>query len=65
MYKKGDLVQITSCLLVDSCYGVKVGMKARVVCMLGNREVLLEFIDISIQSLNRFPMYTHQVSLVN
>ena len=65
MYKKGDLVQITSCLLVDSCYGVKVGMKARVVCMLGNREVLLEFVDTSIQSLNRFPMYTHQVSIAN
>lgn len=65
MYKKGDLVQITSCLLVDSCYGVKVGMKARVVSMLGNREVLLEFVDTSIQSLNRFPMYTHQVSIVN
>ena len=65
MYKKGDLVQITSCLLVDSCYGVKVGMKARVICMLGSRDVLLEFVDTSIQSLNRFPMYTHQVSLVN
>ena len=65
MYKKGDLVQITSCLLVDSCYGVKVGMKARVFCMLGSREVLLEFIDTNIQSLNRFPMYTHQVRFVN
>lgn len=65
MYKKGDLVQITSCLLVDSCYGVKVGMKARVICMLGSRDVLLEFVDTSIQSLNRFPMYTHQVSLAN
>lgn len=65
MYKKGDLVQITSCLLVDSCYGVKVGMKARVICMLGSRDVLLEFVDTSIQSLNRFPMYTHQVSIAN
>lgn len=65
MYKKGDLVQITSCLLVDSCYGVKVWMKARVVCMLGSRDVLLEFVDTSIQSLNRFPMYTHQVSIAN
>ena len=65
MYKKGNLVQITSCLLVDSCYGVKVGMKARVICMLGSRDVLLEFIDTKIQALNRFPMYTHQVSIVN
>ena len=65
MYKKGDLVEIKSCLLVDSCYGVKVGMNARVICMLGSRDVLLEFVDTSIQSLNRFPMYTHQVSLVN
>ena len=64
MYKKGDLVEITSCLLVDSLYGVKVGMKARVICMLGSRDVLLEFLDTSIQSLNRFPMYTHQVHLV-
>ena len=65
MYNKGDLVVIKSCLLVDSCYGVKVGMKARVVCMLGSRDVLLEFVDTSIQSLNRFPMYTHQVSIAN
>lgn len=64
MYKKGDLVEITSCLLVDSLYGVKVGMKARVICILGSRGVLLEFLDTSIQSLNRFPMYTHQVCLV-
>ena len=64
MYKKGDLVEITSCLLVDSLYGVKVGMKARVICMLGSRDVLLEFLDTNIQSLNRFPMYTHQVRLV-
>lgn len=64
MYKKGDLVAIKSCLLVDSCYGVKVGMKARVICMLGGGEVLLEFLDTNIQALNRFPMYTHQVCLV-
>lgn len=65
MYEKGDLVQITSCLLVDSCYGVKVGMKVRVICMLDSRDVLLEFVDTSIQSLNRFPMYIHQVSIAN
>lgn len=64
MYKKGDLVVIKSCLLVDSCYGVKVGMKARVVCMLGSGEVLLEFIDTSIQSVNIFTMYTHQLRFV-
>ena len=63
MHKKGDLVQITSCLLVDSCYGVKVGMKAKIIDVLGNGEVLLEFVDTSIQSLNSFPMYTHQVRL--
>lgn len=65
MYKKGDLVEITSCCLVDSLYGVEVGMKARVICMLGSRDVLLEFVDTSIQSLIRFPMYTHQVSIAN
>lgn len=65
MYNKGDLVQIKSCLLVDSCYGVKVGMKARVITQHGNREVLLEFIDTNIQPLNRFPMYAHQVSIAN